>query len=208
MYHRSNVKRVDEGSRCFDVVDTDGEMAHIAAMSYDLTHPFRNLARYNQRMNQEMFDVLYTLTDRARKRDAGSWFRSIDGVLNHLIVTDINWLRRYRALSPESPVLNDPALDPPNLSWEYPLHEDFEDLWKTRAIVDQLIVDWFGEFPGDRYGESLEYTDSVGQLRPAMAGEAFEFLFIHQTHHRGQISQILDRIGLPHSFADNSDYLE
>ena len=25
-----------------------------------------------------------------------------------------------------------------------------------------------------------------------MAGKAFEFMFLHQTHHRGQISQILE----------------
>ena len=41
-----------------------------------------------------------------------------------------------------------------------------------------------------------------------MAGKAFEFLFLHQTHHRGQISQILDRIGLPNNLADNAAFLE
>jgi uncharacterized damage-inducible protein DinB len=41
-----------------------------------------------------------------------------------------------------------------------------------------------------------------------MAGAAFEFLFLHQTHHRGQISQILDAMGLPNNLADNVAYLE
>jgi len=41
-----------------------------------------------------------------------------------------------------------------------------------------------------------------------LAGQAFEFLFLHQTHHRGQISQILDTLGLPNNLADNAAYLE
>ena len=45
-------------------------------------------------------------------------------------------------------------------------------------------------------------------VRPAVAGEAFEFLFIHQTHHRGQISQILDEMGLSNNLADNAAYIE
>ena len=41
-----------------------------------------------------------------------------------------------------------------------------------------------------------------------MAGQAFEFLFLHQIHHRGQISQILDAFGLPNNWGDNAAYLE
>ena len=166
------------------------------------------MARYNERINQEMYAVLAVLTDRARKQEAGSWFGSIHGILNHIIISDFNWLRRYRALSPQSPVLTDPRLDPPNLSWEHDLHGKFSSLRADRAIVDERIRAWFEEFPAARYNETFEYQDSVGNHRHAKAGAAFEFLFFHQTHHRGQISQILDSMGLAHSFADNAAYLE
>ena len=177
-------------------------------MTYDLEQTFQNLARYNEWANQEMYDALSKLTDCARKRDAGSWFKSIHGILNHIIICDINWLKRYRALSPESPVLTDPRLDPPNLSWDHDLHDDFVDLRDERTLVDERIRAWFAEFPVSRYGEVFQYRDSVGTLRKALAGAAFEFLFLHQTHHRGQVAQILDDIGLPNNFANNVSYLE
>jgi uncharacterized damage-inducible protein DinB len=175
---------------------------------YDSTQFFKNLARYNERANRELYETVSVLTDRARKRDAGSWFGSIHGILNHLIVTDINWLKRYRALAPESPVLTDPRLDPPNLSWAHDLHDDLPGLRASRAIVDERIRAWFAEFPEARYDEVFQYRDSAGNLRPARAGAAFEFLFLHQTHHRGQVSQILDGLGLPNNMADNVAYLE
>ncbi len=177
-------------------------------MAYDIQQSFLNLAHYNERINREMYAVLAGLTGRARKHEAGSWFISIHGILNHVIICDFNWLKRYRALAPDSPVLNDPRLDPPNLSWEHDLHDRFSGLREDRIIVDERIVAWFEEFPAERYEEVFQYQDSVGKMRHATAGAAFEFLFLHQTHHRGQISQILDSMGLAHSFADNAAYLE
>lgn len=177
-------------------------------MAYHLEQTFQNLARYNERANRELYTVLSSLTGRARKRDAGSWFGSIHGILNHIVITDIHWLRRFRALAPDSPALTDPLLDSPNLSWDHDLHDDFEGLREDRVAVDALIRSWFAEYPVSGYGNVFTYVDSVGVSRKATAGEAFEFLFLHQTHHKGQISQILDRIGLPNNIADNAAYLE
>jgi uncharacterized damage-inducible protein DinB len=177
-------------------------------MRYDLKHAFQQRARYNQRANRELYAVLANLTDRARKRDHGSWFRSIHGILNHVIICDINWLKRFRALAPDSPVLADPRLDPPNLSWQHDLHEDFAELRETRKVVDEQICAWFAAFPASRCSARFAYHDSAGALRQATAGDAFDFLFTHQIHHRGQISQILDRSGLPNNLADNVAYLE
>jgi uncharacterized damage-inducible protein DinB len=178
------------------------------AEAYDLQQTFCSLARYNERANLEMFEVLAGLTGRARRRDTGSWFGSLLGILNHIIICDINWLRRYRPLSPGSPVLNDPALDPPNLSWDHDLHGDFRGLREHRARVDVLIRSWFEAFPTSRCNEVFSYSDSAGTNRKAVAAQAFEFLFLHQAHHRGQISQILDNLGLPNNLADNVAYLE
>lgn len=174
-------------------------------------HPeklFQHQALYNARANREMFAVLSQLTEKARMRDAGSWFGSLHGILNHLIITDINWLRRFRALSPNSPVLSNPVLDPPNLSWSHDLHDGFSSLSENRMCIDDCIIAWFDEFPASRSGEIFEYQDSAGSLRNAAAGAAFAFLFTHQTHHRGQISQILDRHGLPNNFADNLAFID
>ena len=168
---------------------------------------FQNQARYNQRANQELFQHLSALTGRARRRDTGSWFGSIHGILNHVIICDINWLRRFRPLAPDAPMLNAPDLDPPNLSWDHDLHDNFSGLRDHRIRVDQLIRDWFDDFPESGYGDTFEYRDSAGETLTAMAGRAFEFLFSHQIHHRGQISQILDTIGLPNNLADNTAYL-
>jgi uncharacterized damage-inducible protein DinB len=177
-------------------------------MGYDIKQIFQNLARYNERANRKMYEILSALTDRGRKRDTGSWFGSLHGILNHGLIADLNWLKRYRALSPESPVLTDSKLDPPGLSWEHDLCEDFKNLKDMREQVDASLCAWFAEFPVSRYDKIFQYRDSRGNLKTAQAGAAFEFLFLHQTHHRGQIAQILDTLGLPNNLADNAAYLD
>ena len=177
-------------------------------MGYDIKQSFFNLARYNERANQQMYEVLSVLTGRARKQATGSWFGSIHGILNHIIICDFNWLKRYRPLSPESAVLTDPRLDPPDLSWDHDLHDNFNDLREARVMVDERICAWFEEFPASRYGEVFEYLDSKGNRQQPTAAAAFEFLFLHQTHHRGQISQILDGMGISNNLADNMAYLK
>jgi uncharacterized damage-inducible protein DinB len=177
-------------------------------MVYDLKASFQNAALQNQRANRQMFDVLALLTGRARRRDTGAWFGSIHGILNHILVGDINWLQRFRALDPDSSVLRAPCLNPPDLSWKHDLHSDFQGLEERRQMVDNSIREWFDAFPAERYDQVFAYEDSAGVRREAMAGQAFEFLFVHQLHHRGQISQILDTLGLPNNWGDNTTYLE
>ena len=99
-------------------------------------------------------------------------------------------------------------MDPPNLSWDHDLHDNFSDLREDRIMVDERICAWFEEFPALRYGEVFEYQDSKGNRQQPTAAAAFEFLFLHQTHHRGQISQILDGMGISNNLADNMAYLK
>lgn len=190
------------------LVDMPTSLGQSPAMAYDLKASFQHAARYNARANQEMFGVLAQLTGRARRREAGAWFGSIHGVLNHVIICDINWLRRFRALAPDSAALNHPCLDPPNLSWEHDLHANFRELREGRVQVDRQILAWFDVCPAAAYDTVFSYQDSAGTTREALAGQAFEFLFLHQIHHRGQISQMLDRCGLPNNWGDNAAYLE
>ncbi len=169
---------------------------------------YLHLAWYNGRANAELFDVLARLTDRARRRDTGSYFGSIHSLLNHIIVADLYWLNRFKPIYPESAVLADPLLSPAELSWKHDLREGFEDLRRDRTFVDERVIAWFEECPENRYGDRFEYTDSAGNVRSAVAGQGFEFLFLHQIHHRAQVTQVLDSLGLPNNIADNVAFLE
>ena len=56
---------------------------------------FEQMARYNRWANRRLYDDAATLPDGVRKRPAGLFFGSIHGTLNHLLVTDYIWMRRF-----------------------------------------------------------------------------------------------------------------
>ncbi len=180
----------------------------LRGMPYDARTIFMDLSLHNQNANREIYTVCGRLTGPARERDTGSWFGSLHGILNHALVGDIFWMQRFLPLSPDSPVLNSPALHPHDLSWRSFLHDDFDRMQSCREEVDGLLCNWFDEFPPSEYEKNFEYRDSKGAVQKAAAGKAFEFLFLHQAHHRGQVSQVLDELGLPNNILDNTAYID
>ena len=133
---------------------------------------YRHLAEYNRRANGELYAAVAALTDRARKRDDRTWFGSLQGLLNHALVGDMMWLRRFTPIHPASKVLADPRLAPEDLAWNRLLREDFEEMRGERAYVDDRIIDWFDECPEERYDTLFEYLDSAGNVRHARADRA------------------------------------
>ena len=166
---------------------------------------YEHRADYNRRMNQGLYEGLGQLSPVALHRDRGSWFGSLTGLLNHIIVTDIHWLDRFRPLAPDAPPLSDCRLAAFSLEWK-PLSDDFSVLQEGRTVIDGLFCEWFAFYPGEEYGRMFDYRDSGGGVHSVQASRAFDFVLMHQNYHRGQISQVLDEIGLPHSFADNGEF--
>ena len=75
-------------------------------------------------MNDKLYGLATTLSDEARKRDVGAFFKSIHGTLNHLLVGDSVWMGRFQG----------PVFVPSSLAQE--LHADFGEL--RRTWVDRL----------------------------------------------------------------------
>ena len=61
----------------------------------NLVAQYPALARYNAWMNARLYERAAELSDAERRRDAGAFFRSIHGTLNHLLLTDRAWLWRF-----------------------------------------------------------------------------------------------------------------
>ena len=56
-------------------------------------------ARYNRWMNDKLYGLAATLSDEARKRDVGAFFKSIHGTFNHLLLADRVWLARFTGVT-------------------------------------------------------------------------------------------------------------
>jgi uncharacterized damage-inducible protein DinB len=168
---------------------------------------YRFLARYNQWFNQRLLDACETLTDEQRKQDRGAFFGSIHRTLNHLVVADQIWLRRFRQCGIDhgrpTPGLDDAVLDlPTGTGLNSVLFDDWAALRAKRVQLDAAIAQWASELTDGFAQSTMRYANSVGAQREHPAWQAMTHFFNHQTHHRGQVTALLMQAGVEPGVTD------
>jgi uncharacterized damage-inducible protein DinB len=147
-------------------------------------------ARYNRWMNDKLYAACATLSDDARKRDSGAFFKSIHGTFNHLLLADRVWIGRFKGVS-----LPDDFLGPGGIrSLDQQLYSDFSHLRRERALTDEELLTWASGLTQERLAAPLVYKRR-GQKLESPLWWAVAHVFNHQTHHRGQITTLLTQQG-------------
>ncbi len=188
-------------------MDSDFEKAHFERTHFERAH-FAILARYNGQANRELFDLLAALPPEEFTADHKSYFHSLKGILNHLLTCDINWMRRFREVFGAASPLDHPRLEPAGHAWTIYKCDTLSELRRERETVDRLLSAFVERADYARFGERLRYSDSHGTAREYTFREVLDHVFNHQTHHRGQVSQILDELGVEHDYSNILGVLE
>jgi uncharacterized damage-inducible protein DinB len=137
-------------------------------------------AAYNAWANELLYDAAERLSDADYRADRGAFFKSVHGTLNHLLVADRIWMRRFTGTG-EAPNRLDAIL-----------FEDLGVLRTARKGEDMRIVDYVGSLSEEDLGGVIRYRtiSSPAEIEQPLL-PALLHLFNHQTHHRGQIHCIL-----------------
>ncbi len=170
-------------------------------MTPDFTELYRFHARYNRWINGRMYAACEQLTDDERKRDRGAFFGSIHRTLNHLVVTDQVWLRRFARSGAENgfsfTMLEGGLITIPEAyALDMVPHPDWDDLKAKRTQLDEAIDQWTASMPAGYPQMPMAYSNSRGTRREHPAWQAMTHLFNHQTHHRSQVITLLTQAGI------------
>ena len=162
---------------------------------------FQTLAKYNARLNQQVLAAASSLSHDQLNEDCGAFFESILGTLNHILVGDLLWLRRfYLHHSPSSQTfskLNTLDTYPAVESLNQILFDDFEAFKTVRFDVDAIISDWVNtQLTEADVANTFTYQNIKGESASKNFGEVLSHLFNHQTHHRGLVSTVLSQQGV------------
>lgn len=141
-------------------------------------------AAYNAWANLRIYEAASQLTKEEFERDAGVFFKSMRGTLNHILVADRIWLKRFTGEG-DAPAALDTIL-----------YIDFAKLRTAREIEDKRLVDWIDSLSEKAMAGRFVYM-TVRDMRTISQrlAPALSHLFNHQTHHRGQAHAILTVLG-------------
>lgn len=147
---------------------------------------FQTLARYNVWATARVLGAATALPDEAYRRDAGLFFKSIHGTLNHLFVGEhLLWFRRF-----------DEGISP-KLALDAEVESDRAQLAKRLRDGAVRWAPLIAEWPTERFNGTLDYTTMRGTAASLPFAATLAHVFNHGTHHRGQITAALTALGQP-----------
>jgi uncharacterized damage-inducible protein DinB len=147
------------------------------------TH-FVMMAKYNAWANARLFRMAGALQDELYRKEAGAYFKSLHGTLNHLLVADRIWMRRLTGAGDHPERLN--AI----------LFDDLPSLHTARVEEDRRIIGFVQGLEEPAFEEVLDYRTLNGTPQRQRRREILAHLFNHETHHRGQAHAILTVLGI------------
>lgn len=148
-----------------------------------LLQPFRRFARYNTLANRRLYEACAGLGDAERRRDRRGFFGSVHGTLNHILLGDRIWMTRFEgAAAPPTPL-------------DAELYADFADLTAARVAEDRRIEGFVAGLAAADLDRAVRYSNSAGHRFDDPLSLVLLHLFNHQTHHRGQVHDMLSQIG-------------
>ncbi|MEW9900123.1 DinB family protein [Chitinivorax sp. PXF-14] len=149
------------------------------------------MAEYNRWMNEKLYAACAQLDDTVRKADRSAFFGSIHNTLDHLLWGDGVWLTRFDGNTyPSGP-------------FGQPLYEDFEQLQRARAEMDQAIIAWARQVDQAWLDQPMTWSSKLyGFTQTHPRWVQVVQMFNHQTHHRGQITTLLNQLGIDVGITD------
>lgn len=158
---------------------------------------FMLMADYNRRMNAQVYDACARLDASSLTAGCGAFFGSVLGTLNHILVGDLLWLSRFARHSDRYHALISLADLPQPEQLNDTLFADLPSLKNARTRVDSAIKQWLSEETLDSdFNRTLVYANSKGVVSERDFGALVSHLFNYQTHHRGQVSTLLNQHAL------------
>ncbi|ACI54371.1 putative damage-inducible protein DinB [Rhizobium sp. BK619] len=147
---------------------------------------YRMFASYNRWANAQVYAAAADLSDAEFRSDRGAFFGSLHRTLNHLMVADRIWMKRFTGTG-EAPTSLDAIL-----------YEERHALAAARKTEDERIIAWTGVLNEARLAADFTYSpvsQPIEITQPLWT--ALSHLFNHQTHHRGQCHMTLTALGKP-----------
>ncbi|WP_298863687.1 DinB family protein [uncultured Sulfitobacter sp.] len=151
------------------------------------------MARYNSWQNSQLRGIVRSMDQVELTKDRGAFFGSIFATLNHILWGDTLWMSRWCSDVP-APIegVVHTELTPTIGAWD-----------AERFRMDGRIRIWAETLSNvDLLGTEEWYSKASGQNMHKSKAICIASLFNHQTHHRGQVSQMLSQMGITPPVSD------
>ncbi len=163
---------------------------------------FKALAAYNKSVNRSIIELIEPLEKEQIMMITKSYFPSIFETFLHNFMVDLSWLKNNKDAFREIKALSNSkliSLEEGLLRKE--LESDYTTFFLYRREMDDLISEFIDELNENKLNLVFLYKNAAGEDVGKELWKTLLHWFNHQTHHRGQLSALLDMIGVDHDYS-------
>ena len=158
-------------------------------------------ARYTKRANASVIALLDGLTEEARNENRKSYYKSLSGLTSHTFgaVPFFHAVIRKALPGASSALKATEGLKAPR--GDALNGEQWAELKKVAEIADQATIDFIAGLNESDCLTPIKLEWFKGNPESVPLHYLLSTIIMHAVHHRGQMSQILDEMGLEHNFS-------
>lgn len=157
-------------------------------------------AKCNQAINSILLSIIAKQNEDLFNMSVNGFFKNIGDILEHTYIGDIRWLNDFRSI--KSFTFSNDSLfnDLPVFGNRY--INNIEIFKTKREYLDNIFIKLVNEITENDLNKAIGRTNRKGQKNNVIFWKALIHVFNHQTHHRGQISQILDELKIENDYSN------
>ena len=161
----------------------------------------RYYARCNREINANMAKIIGEKIENPMSLALkGYFFPTLGKLLEHIYIADMVWIKAFGAI--ESCGLDFEKELGPTPDYKDSLFSDFGAYREKRAAFDEFIARYADLIDEGFFGKKVVRVNRKGERTEKDAWKAVLHFFNHQTHHRGQVSCILDELGIENDYSN------
>ena len=166
-------------------------------------------AKYNQAGNRAIYGILSSLTGEEREKERGSYYGSLSGLLRHILGGTKFFLGMYKGALADDSGANSAAFKAlsgvdniSSLPDKGVLNEGrWKELGAALEAVDAAYVNMAQALTEEDLSRPVKINWYGGNPASVPLSFMLSQLVVHNAHHRGQISQILDSLKIENDYS-------
>lgn len=165
------------------------------------------MAAYNAKAFDALLDILSALPPPLRSKDTGAYFKSIDGTIEHMAWAQALWLQRFASFGRFACLEESPLVARPLDELKAELKGDSGRLAALLRDTSALLARFIGELPEEEFDRRVRYRTTGGDELERTFWHTIMQVLNHGTHHRGELSAILDMNGVKNDMNSFVSYM-
>jgi uncharacterized damage-inducible protein DinB len=155
----------------------------------------------NKKINEAMNDVITRNIPKPYGLALeGYFFKSLKELLEHIFVSDMMWMGAFMDVDNYGLDIVKEVREMPKFGEA--VFATYDEYKSGRSLLDEFIIRYMSSIDEQILTRNVKRANKSGGVIEKEIKKSFIHFFNHQTHHRGQISNILDNLNIENNYSN------